>query len=662
MSVIIGNSYNNSNIAIPTGQVLSAYSRSDGVSNGTSSTVNAGTGDIVSGEILSKDGNQITLKLDNNQTISAKLDGNADISVGQKLLFEIGKSSNEQTVLRPLYANMANYSSARAAITQAGLPVNETTLTFTSEMMKEGMAVNKNALLDMARTVAGFSNVDSNILVQMTKLGLQINESNITQFTNYSNLEHQILGDADNIAAGLTNMLQDVANSADGINIDSFVNITNEILNLVDLEGLDVIAADTESLATDITSDINSVVGESNNLGQNVSVETGADQALNDINGNTNSGDVINQQNISSVAAEAGNRVSALDIEFGETIDSSSSVTQGADSVLTEGLKSDNVQVSNISDFPDMDASMMNKDVSVTDENVVAGKAFTINDNLSLTAQEQTNLYNDLNNLLQLFSENQSLSSPLNPAEVLESIKGMLSKLNENTEASVNPELAGKLSDFVKSDEFGKLLKDSVKAQFMIKPQDVAKEGKIDDLYERILRQTSKINDLMNSVGQQNSDVAKSSSNMAENVRFMNQLNEFVNYVQLPLKMAGEDAHGELYVYTKKKNLQNKDGNFSALLHLDMDHLGPMDVYVAMQNYTKVNTHFYLQTDELLDFVESHIDELNKRLEALGYNANCQVTQKNPSDGIKPITEEFMKVDESDKPIQVSKMCFDVRA
>ena len=491
MSAIIGNSYNNSNIAIPTGQVLSAYSRSDGVSNGTSSTVNAGTGDIVSGEILSKDGNQITLKLDNNQTISAKLDGNADISVGQKLLFEIGKASNEQTVLRPLYANMANYSSARAAITQAGLPVNETTLTFTSEMMKEGMAVNKNALLDMARTVAGFSNVDSNILVQMTKLGLQINESNITQFTNYSNLEHQILGDADNIAAGLTNMLQDAANSADGINIDSFVNITNEILNLVDLEGLDVIAADTESLATDITSDINSVVGESKNLGQNVSVETGADQALNDINGNTNAGDVINQQNISSVAAEAGNRVSALDIEFAETIDSSSSVTQGADSVLTEGLKSDNVQASNISDFPDMDASMMNKDVSVTDESVVAGKAFTINDNLSLTEQEQTNLYNDLNNLLQLFSENQSLSSPLNPAEVLESIKGMLSKLNANTEALVNPELAGKLSDFVKSDEFGKLLKDSVKAQFMIKPQDVAKEGKIDDLYERILRQTS---------------------------------------------------------------------------------------------------------------------------------------------------------------------------
>ena len=42
----------------------------------------------------------------------------------------------------------------------------------------------------------------------------------------------------------------------------------------------------------------------------------------------------------------------------------------------------------------------------------------------------------------------------------------------------------------------------------------------------------------------------------------------------------------------------NKDGNVSALLHLDMENLGPMDVYVAMQN-NRVNTHFYMQDDDM---------------------------------------------------------------
>ena len=60
-----------------------------------------------------------------------------------------------------------------------------------------------------------------------------------------------------------------------------------------------------------------------------------------------------------------------------------------------------------------------------------------------------------------------------------------------------NPELAAtklkheiteKLGNILKSDGFSKLVKDSVKAQMSIKPEDVAKPGKIDELYERIQR------------------------------------------------------------------------------------------------------------------------------------------------------------------------------
>ena len=245
-------------------------------------------------------------------------------------------------------------------------------------------------------------------------------------------------------------------------------------------------------------------------------------------------------------------------------------------------------------------------------------------------------------------------------------IKNVFSKVAESIvledEGRMPKENKEALKNILDSDVFKEALKQKVVDKFTLQPEEVAEDGRVSRLYEKLSEQIKSLSDSVNLQGKGDTPFAGAVNNLNSNVDFMNQLNQTFNYVQIPLKMNGQDSTGELYVYTKKKNLQNKDGNFSALLHLDMDHLGPMDVYVAMQNYTKVNTHFYLQTDELLDFVESHIDELNKRLEALGYNANCQVTQKNPSDGIKPITEEFMKVDESDKPIQVSKMCFDVRA
>ena len=60
------------------------------------------------------------------------------------------------------------------------------------------------------------------------------------------------------------------------------------------------------------------------------------------------------------------------------------------------------------------------------------------------------------------------------------------------------------------------------------------------------------------------------------------------------------------------------------MLHLDMEHLGPIDVYVKL-NKKNVSTNFVLESEELLDFVYAHIDELNRRLEQLGYSAHFEM-------------------------------------
>lgn len=108
------------------------------------------------------------------------------------------------------------------------------------------------------------------------------------------------------------------------------------------------------------------------------------------------------------------------------------------------------------------------------------------------------------------------------------------------------------------------------------------------------------------------------------NIDFMNDLNKNMTYFQMPVRFSESDANGELYVFTNKRALAEGRDNISALLHLDMEHLGPVDVYVHLQGMN-VSTNFCLESEQLLDFVYSNIDKLSRRLEALGYSTTFEM-------------------------------------
>ena len=204
--------------------------------------------------------------------------------------------------------------------------------------------------------------------------------------------------------------------------------------------------------------------------------------------------------------------------------------------------------------------------------------------------------------------------------------------------------------------EFEGLLRAEVERQWLIEPREVADPRKVEQLYERIREQSMRLNEAVQTAGKADAPVARSAQNLQNNVDFMNQMNHMFAYIQLPLKMAGNHAHGDLYVYTNKKNLAAKDGNVSALLHLDMEHLGTVDVYVAMEK-GKINTNFYLADEKSLDLLEKHIDSLTERLTEKGYRADAKLMLKEDTGNVM---EEIIQ---SDKNISlISDMCFDVRA
>jgi flagellar hook-length control protein FliK len=180
-----------------------------------------------------------------------------------------------------------------------------------------------------------------------------------------------------------------------------------------------------------------------------------------------------------------------------------------------------------------------------------------------------------------------------------------------------NPEYAAKVKD---------ALTDVISTKLLMEPEKVADKEYVKNYYDKVRDVTQQLEQLLAQNGKADTAFAKDVTQIKSNVDFMNQINELYNYVQLPLKMAGGQANGDLYVYAKKRSSHGDDSDepLTALLHLSMEALGNMDIFLKLQN-EKLSTKFCLEREELIDFVESHIDELNERLIEKGYNIDTSV-------------------------------------
>ena len=242
----------------------------------------------------------------------------------------------------------------------------------------------------------------------------------------------------------------------------------------------------------------------------------------------------------------------------------------------------------------------------------------------------------------------------LDSKEVLQLVRQFVQKAGQSDAAdqALHKLLGGK--------EFQELLKQEIGRQWTIEPKDVADKKQVEQLYERIREQTARLSQALDTAGKSDAPAAKSVQNLQNNVDFMNQMNHLYTYVQLPLKMLGNNAHGDLYVYTNKKSLAAKDGQVSALLHLDMEHLGPLDVYVTMKD-KQVATNFTVMDDSILDLIEKHIHILNKRLEDRGYSLKAQMHIKEET--AEEETSVMQTLLHQQKNISVlSRTSFDMRA
>lgn len=496
-------------------------------------------GQMIQGEIVSVQGNQIQLLLGNEMFLNAAVESPIGMTSGQLMSFQVKGNTGSLISLIPLSVNLTNDKSVIKALNEASLPVTDRTVEMVNTLMKEGMPIDKETLLNMNKELAAFPSTEIETIVQMERLKIPVTGENISQFETYKNYNHKISDGIADLWSQLDALLH-TGKDTEEITAENPKQFFNNLLNFF---------------------------GE------------GAEEIL------------LTEKEETPMAEQYG---------------------------ITKAASEGNAE---------------NKTVKKEILNTLEKETF-LSEMKEMGISQKT---------LRLFEKGQLDTR-------------QLTSLLKSEDLS-----AEQLSRLFQSKEFGKLLKNELTEQMLLKPEQLKKEG-IEEYYTTLKNQTEKLRQSLENTGRSDTPAAKSLQNLNKNVDFLNQLNQMFTYVQLPLKMGETTAHGDLYVYTSKKNLMKKDGNVSALLHLDMPHLGMVDVYVAMQA-EKVSTKFYLQNETMLDFLEEHMDILTERLTKKGYQISVQTVLKEQEETENTIMQEMLKQDKNVPVVsKIAVRSFDVRA
>lgn len=214
-----------------------------------------------------------------------------------------------------------------------------------------------------------------------------------------------------------------------------------------------------------------------------------------------------------------------------------------------------------------------------------------------------------------------------------------------------------KIRNLFSKKSYQQVLRNALEEEWLLKPKDLADDEKRQDFYTKMNRQIGQFSELLSQNIKAQGKTMQALSDVRNNLQFMHVLNQTYTYMQIPLKMSNQNAQGDLYVYTNKKNLREKEGELSAFLHLDLEHLGSTDVSVKMFG-KKVDTRFYLSDDASYKVILEHASLLEEQLSKKGYHCTIEVE----NDAKKPdFVEDLLQ---RGKPVggALHRYSFDMRA
>ncbi len=526
------------------------------------------TGNVFEGTVTDISDGQVLLTLANGEKISARLEGQIQLRLNQAMFFEVKSNTQTQIAIKPYLNGDSSNPTLLKALMQAGMGVTADNLEMVRTMMEEQLPIDKNSLNQMMRQLAMFPKAEPSVIAQMNKLGIPVTETNVQQFSNYK-------ADTAAIMKELENVLEQLPKSIAGEG-DTAGQMTAKNMQLMDI----LFGGETIEQSQDTGAKAQELLAKT--ADGSVVIKNGTEQQAADI--------AKELQQILSTAEDGMQQTSAA----GEGIQQADAAREGAQ-------QADAAKQAEGRQMPAATQGSLGE---------ILGK-----EGAASLEQQLKALETDGKQVL--FDKNGNLNTGMSAEEFLKNLN-QLFKENEFPQKEA-------LFKLFSGKEYQTIFKKAVENQWYLEPQETGSKETVEKLYNRLQTQMNRMDEFIKQAGSGTEGLQKAVADVRGNIEFMNQINQIYNFVQLPLKMNGQNVNSELYVYTNKKNPRDMDGELSAFLHLDMDHLGSTDISVKMKG-TAVKTNFYMADDASYELILAHAEELAERLENKGYQ--CQIEVK----------------------------------
>lgn len=599
-------------------------------------------GSVFEATVNEMENGEVVLGLSDGRTVSARLTAGISLNVGEAMFFQVKSNNGTQIEIRPFQTGPEGNPTLLKALDAAGLNVNDRNLTLVNTMMQEQMPIDKSSLLAMVRLSGNHPDVAPATLVEMTKLGLPVTEENAAAFENYKTDQNAMMKELNTLFERLPEMAgseklpvsdaiafhKQITALLGGTQADGTVTVKGQ-----ETAPVDVPAGDT---ATGNVSDAaafgKAVMTDGETVSQVIQQDgTEAQQTVQTADQN----DTAAQQTAQKALQDG--TAAQQTVQTAEQVGRDGNVAQQTaeqlgqnDTAARQVVQQDGVAVSTLGAAGETAASAGQAAPSGLGE-ILKPEQF----------QELKSVYTELS------GENTDISK-LTPKQFLLALSSLLADGGSGREQTVHKLFAGK--------SYQQVLRSALEEEWLLKPQDIRDSGKMNEFYARVDHQMGQLSQIIAEAGG-NAQTAQAASDLQNNINFMNVLNQTYTYMQIPLKMTNQNAKGDLYVYTNKRKLAEKDGELSAFLHLDMEHLGSTDVSVKMHGKS-VSTKFYLAGETSWQIVSEHVPLLQQQLEKLGYQ--CRIDVENEEKKVD-LVDDFLK---RDKPSggMVHRYSFDMRA
>lgn len=468
-------------------------------------------GDTFSANITDVSGEQVTITLDGGQSFTASLLNSTAYNIGDRADFVIQDNKGENIVLKAvtMQATALETAMINKSLKAAGIMPTLRNREMVLELMRNGMPIGRDALLDMVKELSSHSNAEIGGIIALKRMGIEVTDDSLKSYQNYKEYNGAMQRD---IAALGEKLFESV---------DSGKALSDVVKLLVG----------DELLTGNGTVEDNS----------KESTKTGAQT----------------QQPVGTQADE----------------------------------KADIAQKNLMSDVKNMVAGMVDNYNAATGKSLKLSYEFLNTDNLARFMNE-------------------------------------FARMAEEFE--MEPLLKNKLHGVLKGDKASRLLNELVRDTFSMKMTDVADSESVKEHIAKTLDKLSSISEY--AASNQSAELSNVASRMSNNMEFLNSMNQFMAAVQVPIKNIGEHGEGELYVYRRNKQKCGEDDTVKAFLHLDMEHLGALDIYVTLKG-SSVATNFKVEDESVLDFLETNMEQLTKKLAEDGYNVTASISRTDDSAG-----------------------------